>query len=138
MSKGNRLSRKEMREEAFILTFQTLFNDVTVDEAKEGLKESDDREYCAYAELCAKGIDEKREELDTLISKYLKNNWRIDRISKASHAIMLLAVYEIKYNDSVPNAVAVNEAVELAKKYSPDDAKFINGVLGSYVRDNNG
>ena len=139
MAEKKKLSRSQMREEAFILTFQTLFCDISIDEANNALIESEDRQYCSYAVLCATGIRDNMEELDGCISKYLKKGWKLERISKTSHAIMLLAVYEIKYNDQVPNAVAVNEAVELAKKYSsPEDASFINGVLGSYLRDSNG
>ena len=56
------------------------------------------------------------------------------RISRTSLAILRLAVYEIKYLDSVPDSVSVNEAVELAKKYTIDESGFVNGVLGSFIR----
>lgn len=75
------------------------------------------------------------EEIDEIICKYLKG-WKIQRLPKVNLAVLRLAFYEIIYEDSVPNGVVVNEAVELAKKYSGDeDYSFINGVLRSYLRD---
>ena len=73
--------------------------------------------------------------MDELIKKYLKG-WKLERIPKVNISILRLALYEIIYEDGVPGKVAVNEAVELAKKYSgEDDYMFINGVLGSYLRE---
>ena len=65
----------------------------------------------------------------------LKTGWTIERVSKVDLALLKLAIYEMKYADSVPDNVAINEAVELAKKYSSkDDASFINGILGAISR----
>lgn len=81
-------------------------------------------------------INDKKEELEELISKKLKKDWNLDRISKTNIAILKLAIYEIKYADT-PFKVAINEAVDLAKKYSEDAAPaFINGVLASIVAEN--
>ena len=55
-------------------------------------------------------------------------------ISRTSLSILRLAVYEIKYLDSIPDSVSVNEAVELAKKYTIDESGFVNGILGSFIR----
>ena len=67
----------------------------------------------------------------------LKQDWKIDRISKVTLAILKLAVYEIKYA-KIPFKVAINEAVELAKKYGEDTApQFVNGILASIVKENN-
>ena len=75
------------------------------------------------------------EAIDGYIVKYLKG-WKLSRLSKVNLAVLRLAFYEIIFEDSVPSAVAVNEAVELAKKYSgEDDYSFVNGVLRSYLRD---
>ncbi len=77
---------------------------------------------------------EHKSEFNELISKYLKS-WKLSRLPKVSLAILYVAIYEMKYADSVPDNVAINEAVELAKKYSSkDDASFINGILGAISR----
>lgn len=89
---------------------------------------------CGYAHSIVSGIEAKQAELDAEISKYLKKGWTISRISKASLAILRLAIYEINYVESVPESVSISEAVELAKKYTIDESKFVNGILGAYVR----
>lgn len=86
----------------------------------------DDRAYLQRIEAC---VPEGLEEVDALISANSRR-WRFDRISKVDLAIMRLALIEILYLD-VPYKVAINEAVELAKKYSTDKSyQFVNGVLG--------
>ena len=71
------------------------------------------------------------------ISKYLKDNWTIDRISKIDKALLILAIYEIQYKE-IPFKVVINEVVELAKKYGEDtSASFINGVLANVVKELN-
>ena len=76
----------------------------------------------------------KEQELDDVINKYSKG-WKANRLPKVNLAILRLAIYEIKYLDDVPNSVAINEAVELAKKYSGEgDYSFINGILGSVAK----
>ena len=78
---------------------------------------------------------EKSEEITEMISKNLKKDWTIDRISKVNIAILKIAIYEIKYM-KLPFKVAINEAVELAKKYGDDTAPtFVNGVLASIVKE---
>lgn len=79
------------------------------------------------------GIEKNKEEILDLISKNLKKDWNIQRISKVNLAILKIAIYEIKYNE-IPFKVAINEAVELAKKYGDEAAPlFVNGVLASIV-----
>ena len=74
------------------------------------------------------------DEIDSIIEANLKD-WTISRLPKVSLAVLRLAVAEIKYVDEVPDGVAVNEAVELAKKYGTTvDASFINGVLGAVAK----
>ncbi|MDE6864220.1 MAG: transcription antitermination factor NusB, partial [Eubacterium sp.] len=91
-------------------------------------------EVCDYAKEISQGVSEHKSEFNELISKYLKS-WKLSRLPKVSLAILYVAIYEMKYADSVPDNVAINEAVELAKKYSSkDDASFINGVLGAISR----
>lgn len=87
----------------------------------------------AYIQSVVAGIAAHMEELDHIISKYAIG-WDVKRISRLSRAILQLAIYEICYEDDVPDGVAVSEAVRLAKKYDSEAGGFINGILGSVVR----
>lgn len=87
-----------------------------------------------YARALATGVIEKMPELDRCISE-LSEGWAIERQPAVDRNILRMAIYEIKYVDSVPPVVAVDEAVELAKKYSTaESGKFINGVLAGYLK----
>ena len=88
----------------------------------------------AYIRRVVKGIAEHGYELDQYIEKYAVG-WKFERIPLVASAIMRLAMYEILYMPEIPNCAAINEAVEIAKKYeSSDVVRFINGILGSFVR----
>lgn len=128
------MNRSEMREQAFILLYEKeFFKDKPCEEIEEVFAENIS-ELSEYAKETFENVCERREELDEIISSYL-SGWKIGRLPKVNASILRLAIYEIKYSESVPSGVAVNEAVELAKKYSgTDDYTFINGVLGSYLR----
>ena len=81
------------------------------------------------------GIYENSESIEKDIEKNLKEEWKINRISKMDLSILELAIYEIEFSE-VPYKVAINEAVELAKKYGEDNSrKFVNGILASIVKD---
>ena len=122
--------RSEEREQAFCLLFQSLFN---TDENFEIYEENIDS-VGDYARSIALGVEEKKDNLDGLIEKYSKG-WKVKRLPKVNLAILRLAAYEILFVDDVPESVAINEAVELAKKYSGEsDYSFINGVLGALVK----
>jgi len=80
------------------------------------------------------GVGGHGAELDGYIAKYAKG-WKFSRIDRVASAIMRVTMYEILYMPDIPNSAAINEAVEIAKKYVDDDVvKFINGILGSFVR----
>ena len=73
-------------------------------------------------------------ELDTYIEQYARG-WRFERISLVVSAIMRVAMFEILYMPDIPHGVAISEAVNIAKDYeSPEVVKFINGILGSFLR----
>ena len=127
-----KLTRSEQREQVFML----LFSKSSVDNMVQDSSELFMGGVSALAQAEVEGIVSAKEELDEIISRYLKKGWTLSRISKPSLAILELAVYEIKYLDNVPASVAINEAVELAKKYTIDESGFVNGILGSFVRDN--
>lgn len=88
-----------------------------------------------YIRRLVAGVADHAAELDSYIEKYAKG-WRFERISLVASAIMRVAMFEILYMPDVPNGVAINEAVEIAKKYeTPEVARFMNGILGSFVRE---
>lgn len=118
-----------------MLLFSKSFDDEPLEATIDDNAELYNGGICGYAQAVVTAIDSLQVEIDEIISKYLKKGWSISRISRTSLAILRLAVYEIKYLDSVPQSVSINEAVELSKKYSIDESKFVNGVLGAFVRD---
>ncbi len=94
-----------------------------------------DEKQREYISELVNGIGEHSAELDGYISKYAKG-WKFGRISRTALAVMKTAMYEIMYMPEIPTGVAVNEAVEIAKHYDePETVAFINGVLGSFVRE---
>ena len=98
-------------------------NEVEENEAKEYIKDA------------IFGIKENINEIQGLIEKNLKADWKIDRISKIDLSLLKLAIYEIKYK-KIPYKVAINECLELAKKYGEDSSKnFVNGILASVVKE---
>lgn len=129
------MKRSEAREQAFILVFEKIFNpEISVEDMKDFAQVSELFILDPFAEKLLTTVIEHTEETDETISHFLKN-WKLERLPKVSLAILRLAVTEIEYFEDIPNGASVNEAVELAKKYaSPEDASFINGVLGSVIR----
>ena len=94
-----------------------------------------DEETIKYIKEVTNGIKKHNEEILNLISNNLKQDWKVERISKIDLSLLKLAIYEIKYTD-IPYKVAINEAVELAKKYGEDTSSFfINGVLANIVKE---
>ena len=86
-----------------------------------------------YLENIVAGVVEHQDELNEIVGKF-SIGWDVKRISRLNRVIMQLAAYEILYVDDVPEGVAVSEAVRLAKKYDDEMGKFVNGILGSFVR----
>ena len=127
------MNRYKQREQALLLTFESQFRDVSAEEICTLFEESVE-ELGTYSKTLFNGVYDNKNELDAKIEAFARG-WRLSRIPKINIAILRIALYEIQYVDDVPASVAVNEAVELAKKYSgSDDASFINGILGSFVR----
>ena len=87
-----------------------------------------------YTAKLLSGVKEHKEQIDREISAKL-TNWKIGRLPKTTLAILRIGVYEILFCDDVPDSVAINEAVELAKRFgSEKDYAFVNGVLGNIAR----
>ena len=128
------MSRRSARKNAFFLLFQMDFNETAeFDQVKEiffaeketPVEESDKAFILSEVE----GVHEHMEEIDAIIEQSA-TGWDLSRMNKVELAILRLAVYEMKYGET-PVGVAINEAVELAKKFSSDEAPaFVNGVLG--------
>ena len=131
----NDISRYKMREQAFILCFESLFSDADIDELADNAGDARNEFLSDYAINCVKGIREHQDQIDEKIASNLKSGWKLNRISKVSLAIMRVAIYEMMYLEDIPVSVSINEAVELSKKYAAeDDTAFINGVLGAVVK----
>lgn len=131
----NKISRFKAREQGFLLVFETLFNSDPIEDIIDGAFESRELVFDDYAIKLANNVNAESEYLNSLIESHLKKGWTLRRISKPSLAILRLALYEMKFEENVPDSVAINEAVELAKKYTVDESKFINGVLGAIARE---
>lgn len=130
------MTRREEREQAFILLFEKAFNEET--EVAELYDFAIENEVITGSDFIKSLIFktwENVENIDSVIEKY-SVGWKISRISKVALAVLRLAVCEILYFDDIPAGVSINEAVELCKKYAAkDDASFVNGLLGSAAKD---
>ena len=136
----SQLSRRQSREQAFLLAFERNFQEETVKDLCETAMEIRDFEIDDFAINLLKQIETHEEEINILIEKHA-NGWSLKRISKVSLSVLQLAISELKYTDTSqvkaenPVSVIINEAVLLAKKYASDkESAFVNGVLGSVVR----
>ncbi len=133
------MNRTAIREQTFKLIYSLeIQKQEDLEEAIELYEESNeltDSKAKAYMTDAIFGIEKNKDEIIHQIEKNLKSDWKLERISKIDLAILKLAIYELKYTD-IPFKVAINEAVELAKKYGEDSSKnFVNGVLASVVKE---
>lgn len=127
------MNRKLSREKAMELFFGMTCSKDTVEEAVETFidnYEGDIKELdLTYIKKALIGIENNKEAIDEAISSNLQN-WKIDRISKVNLTILRLAAYEILFDEEVPRSVAINEALEITRKYSDEKSvSFVNGVL---------
>ncbi len=136
----SQLSRRQSREQAFLLAFERNFQEETVKELCETAIEIRDFEIDDFAINLLEQIENHENEINVLIEKHA-NGWSLKRISKVSLSVLQLAISELKYTDTSqvkaenPVSVIINEAVLIAKKYASDkESAFVNGVLGSVAR----
>ncbi len=133
------MNRTELREQVFKLLFRVEFNSMEeMSEQEELFTTTGDNEFSKadadYVREKYEKIAEKLEEIDTAINKET-SGWDTGRMGKVELTIIRLAVYEIKYDDTVPTGAAINEAVELAKKFGQDGSPaFVNGVLAKFAQ----
>ena len=129
-----KITRHQMRENAFILIFEKLFREESADDILELARECEDLTVNDQVEQMFRGVLDHVVDIDALIEKNLKN-WKKERISKVSLAILRLGVYEILYCADVDNDIVASECVKLATTFAfDDDVSFVNGVLGSVFR----
>ena len=127
--------RREVREAAFLLSFEMLFRDDSLEDIFESAYEINEINIDEEVENIVNNIYEKKSELDSIISKY-SDKRTLNRIPKINLAILRLAIYEALYDDKVPVNVAISEAVSLTQKYAQEpDIAFVNGVLGAFSKD---
>nr|WP_330365387.1 MULTISPECIES: transcription antitermination factor NusB [Butyrivibrio] len=132
------MNRSLLREQVFKLLFRVEFNPMEEMPEQEELftSTSDDdfsKQDADYIREKYEKIAEKLDDIDKAINEKTKG-WDTDRMAKVELTIIRLAVYEIKHDDSVPTGVAINEAVELAKKFGQDGSPaFVNGVLAKFA-----
>ena len=129
------MTRRESRELAFILVFEKSFqgDDVTIVELIENALELEIFPTNAFAENLARKVYDNLDEIDTAINENLVG-WSAKRISRVARAILRVSVAELLYSD-IPVGVAINEAIEITKKYATkDDASYVNGVLGAVAK----
>ena len=129
------MTRREAREQAFILVFEQAVRGEDMNSILHDAAEARDLVPSAFGEREALGVEEHREEIDQVIEKHIRG-WSLRRLSKVALALLRLAVYEMMWEQSIPYSVSINEAVELAKTYGGDeDYQFVNGLLGSVARE---
>ncbi len=105
-----------------------------IQEFKETLGIELNSESQAYVTTVVRGILKTQEELEEILVRYLQN-WKLSRLSKIEHTILVLGIYELKYHPEIPGKVVINEAIELGKKYSSkESASFINGILDNIFK----
>lgn len=129
------MSRKKSREFAFRLVFEKFFhtpNDDCLDEMEDIVLDDEDK---SFVNKLLEGVNENYDEIISIVKANIEG-YELDRIFKVDLAILVLAIYEIKFLKETPEKVIINEAVELSKKYSTDKSySFINGVLAKVLKD---
>ena len=135
------MKRSAIRELTFQLIYSLEIQKIESEAIEEQIElyiecnEIQDLKAKDYIKDAVIGIEKNNKTIKELIEKNLKADWKIDRISKIDLSLLKLAIYEIKYKD-IPFKVAINEALELAKKYGEDSSKnFVNGILASVVKE---
>lgn len=129
------MTRHQMRESVFLLTFERIFNGDSLDSIIETARECETVEIDDRVLAWVTGIDEKKTEIDQEIEKHLKKNWTLTRISKVSLAVLRVAVYELLFVDDMETNVSISEAVKIAQEYTTkEDVSFVNGVLSSAAK----
>lgn len=128
---GKKLTRRESREAAFLTAFAATF-EPEMPSLPAGVEQP---EADAFAHQLLAAMNEHAQELDSLIENHLKG-WTLNRVPRVSLVALRLGLAEMLYGEEQKPGVAINEAVELVKKYGADnDYQFVNGLLGTVARE---
>ena len=132
------MKRRELREHIFRLLFRVEFNDAADMPEQVALYMEDlpmaGEQDRRYIEKKYELVMEHLEKIDEMLNE-AATGWKVSRMGKVELTILRLAAYEIYFDEDVPTSVAINEAVEIAKSYEPQEVvSFVNGILGSFVR----
>jgi N utilization substance protein B len=128
-------ARSKARKRALDLIFAAEAQRISVDDLLTSQQEAGEGPGNEYTVTLVRGVHERRARLDALISEYAEG-WTLERLPAVDRNLLRLGIFEILYVDDVPDAVAVSEAVALARDLSTDESPgFVNGVLGHVVRD---
>lgn len=133
-------SRRDLRERAFQALFSLEFGGEYLAAAEfaytydKTIEEDEDVQVPVFLLNLVKGVCDMQVELDQQIEAHLKAGWSLERLTLTDKALLRLGLYEVKYFEETPGRVAVNEIIEIAKKYSDEtSAKFVNGLLSQFV-----
>ena len=128
--------RSAARDLAFHLIFERAFRDESMEEIIADAEEARAIEEDEFAMALTNCVNDHLAEIDAEIDRY-SEKWKVNRLPKVSLTVLRLAIGEMLYFRDIPVAATINEAVELAKKYSmQEDAAYINGVLGAFAKAN--
>ncbi len=128
-------ARSKARKRALDLIFAAEAQRISVDDLLTSQQDAGEGPANEYTVTLVRGVHERRARLDELISTYAEG-WTIDRLPAVDRNVLRLGIFEILYVDDVPDAVAVSEAVNMARNLSTDESPgFVNGVLGHVARD---
>ncbi len=132
------MQRSAMRELAFKFVYEMeMQRENTVEQFELFIENNEitDEKVIGYLKDIQEGLEKNKVEINGLIENNLKENWNLNRISKINLSLIKIAIYEMVYKQ-IPYKVAINEVVELAKRYADDAAPmFINGILASVVKE---
>ena len=128
------MTRSAARDLAFHLIFERAFREEAIEEIIADAEEARAIEEDEFALALTNCVNDHLAEIDAEIDRY-SDKWKVNRLPKVSLTVLRLAIGEMLYFREIPVAATINEAVELAKKYSmPEDAAYINGVLGAFAK----
>jgi N utilization substance protein B len=126
------MSRRQARETALQCLYQMEMAKISMEEALQNL---DLTEINEYTHILVKGVSEHQNHIDDIIRPLLKG-WKLERLSCIDRTILRIGAFEIMYMEDIPDAVAIDEAVELAKVFGDEKSrKFVNGVLSSIMKE---
>ncbi|MBQ2672145.1 MAG: transcription antitermination factor NusB [Clostridia bacterium] len=125
------MNRTQSREQAFIFLFESTFGFNTAEEIIDNAKSAREVKISEFSGKLFSGVLENIEKIDFYIEENIKH-WSKDRLTRTALSVLRLAIFEMMFLKETPKSVVINEAVEIAKKYSTkEEASYVNGVLGA-------